>query len=221
MLVKLGGLLAEARGSTGGTTFARNRYGAYTRNRTKPVDPGSAAQVLQRGRMAASVTNWRALTPAQRDTWNAKALNTLFTNRIGEPFHPTGANLFSRSDNLLALAGLAGVTDPPSSPIIEDYNSFTTYDAVNGVGHNSTTADWPVAAVMLVGFQNLLTNSTYYYKGPYAGFITHVAGDYAGDIVTIIGAGDCVADTAQACWWRLVSTAGAASRIGRMRTFMP
>jgi hypothetical protein len=221
MLVKLGGLLAEARGSVGGSTFARNRYGAYVRNRTKPVDPGSAAQVLQRGRMSASVTNWRALTAAQRDTWNAKALDTHLVNRLGEPFHPTGMNLFTRSDNLLALAGLTGVTDPPSSPIIEDFGSFASYTGASGLEHNSTTASWPTAAVMLLWFQLDLTNSTYYYKGPYANFQTAVLADYTADVIILEADATVATDTAQGVSWRLVSTTGAASAIGRMRTFKP
>lgn len=220
-LILLGGNLADIRGSVGGVTYARNRYGLFQRNRTKPVDPASASQEAFRTRFAAAIPNWHALTAAQRDLWNAKALNTDFVNALGQSFHPSGFNLFARADLLLDMAGLSGVTSPPLTPTIDDAGSSLTYTADPGLEHNSTTANWPAAAVMLLWHQRSLSSGIYFYKGPYTRFSHKVAGDYTADKFLLTAAANLDADSAQFAAWRLVGTDGAASAMRRGRAFKP
>lgn len=223
MLVKLGALIAEARGSTGGVTFARNRYGAYTRNRTKPVDPGTNKQTEFRTRVSAAVVAWRALTAAQRQAFNAKALTTDFVNRIGESFHPSGMNLFVRGYNLLDMAGLAQVTSPPVSPIIADGAAYIRFEVGAGKGliHHSTVSEWPSGATMLCWYVWNRTNSTFFYKGPYSHFSKVLGAEYTDNEVTLRLYGYIDEDSSMFAMWRLVGTDGAASHARRMRTFRP
>ena len=51
-LIKTGPAVAVISGSVGGTVFSRNKGGAYMRNRSIPVNPQSAAQVVVRAAMA-------------------------------------------------------------------------------------------------------------------------------------------------------------------------
>lgn len=221
MLLKLGSIVAMASGSVGGTVFSRNRSGAYTRNRTMPVDPGTNSQNLQRGRFSCAVLAWRALTEAQRQAFNAKALVTDFTNRIGESIHPSGMNLFMRSAVLLSQAGLAGITVPAVDPILGDFCTFTSFDPVNGLEMNSNATEWPAAAVLLVQYAIDLSNSTNYYKGPYPLSTTMVVADFTLDVAEIVPLLGLQVDSVQACSWRLVGTDGAASAVRRFRTVYP
>lgn len=221
MLVKLAAIVAEARGSVGGVTFARNRYGAYARNRTKPVDPASSTQQEYRARMSAAVVAWRNLTATQRDAFNAKALVTDFVNGLGEAIHPTGMALFIRGFNLLDIAGLAQVTTPPVTPIIDEAQSTLTYTADPGLQHNTTVADWPTGATMLLWHTRNLSNSTYYYKGPYIFQISLLAAGYTADVKLLAEDASLDADSSQFAMWRLVGTDGAASALRRGRAFKP
>lgn len=221
MLVKLGGTIAEARGSMGGATFARNRYGAYVRNRTKPVDPASAKQNTKRTQMAACITAWRALTAAQRDLWNAKALVTDFVNRIGESFHPSGMNLFVRGHALLLASGRAGVTVPPVLAVIDDKGTDVSYTVDPGFEMNTIIADWPADTTMLVFEQDNLSNSTFFHKGPYAIQRVLGNGNFPAGSFTLQANADLDADSSMFACWRLVLNTGAASSMRYGRAFKP
>lgn len=218
MLVKLGALVAVASGAMGGIVAARNRSGAYLRNRTIPVDPSSTAQNIQRSRMAAGASLWRALTEAQRQAWNAKAATTAFVNRVGETIHLTGMNLFVRSSNLLQSAGLGAITDPPVNPIIQDHGSSTAYSGATGLDMLSDADNWPVNAVLLVSYAIDLPNSKNYYKGPYPLSTTLALADFTAGVALLVAFGDLQDDSVQACSFRLVAEDGSASSVRYSRT---
>ena len=112
-----GPAVAEIRGSAGGTTFSRNRFGAYTRQRTTPVNPNSPAQVLARGRLSTLTVYWRdTLTQAQRDAWDAYADATTWKNALGQDIKLTGLNHFLRAGQLRLQAGEAIVATAPATP---------------------------------------------------------------------------------------------------------
>jgi hypothetical protein len=123
-LIKLGQMASDIRGSVGGTTFARNRHGAYARNRTKPVNVINDLTTSSRARFGSQAFGWTALTQAQRDVWNADAGSVTLLNRLGEAYTPTGRQLFLTANNNLAQAGLTLLTDSPGY--------FTIPDPANG-----------------------------------------------------------------------------------------
>lgn len=84
-------------GSIGKTTYSRNRYGAYTRRRTKPVNPDSTLQQLSRSAFAAAVNYWTdVLTPLERAAWQTYAADVTWLNAAGETVHLTGQAMFIR-----------------------------------------------------------------------------------------------------------------------------
>lgn len=114
-LLKLGPLVADIRGSIGGTVFARNRGGAYARNRTTPLNPQSAAQVAVRAALGVLSNNWTTvLTQAQRDAWDAWAGQVPVPNAFGEDRFLSGINAYVAGNSLLSQAGAALVTDAPT-----------------------------------------------------------------------------------------------------------
>lgn len=113
--------ISEIRGSAGGTTYSRNRFGQYTRQRSVPVNPNSPAQVAQRGRLSTATTYWRdTLTQAQRDAWDAYATNTAWTNALGLEITLTGLNHFLRTNQAALTVGASVITAAPATTGIPD-----------------------------------------------------------------------------------------------------
>lgn len=98
-LIKFGGGITEMRGSIAGNTFSRNRYGAYARARTKPVNPNTAGQQTVRASMAFLTDRWaNTLTALQRTAWNLYGSNVVMTNKLGESINLSGFNHYIRSN---------------------------------------------------------------------------------------------------------------------------
>lgn len=155
-LVKFGGGVAAMSGKQAGNVYARNRAGAYNRQWTKPVNPSTIPQNDQRSAFANAVAAWMGLTAAQVDAWNALAASSSRTNRLGEPYTPTGRQLFIESSSNRALIGLIPLTvAPPTSlvPSVKDVaitaaaataNLFTALTVAwnfTGVGPNPSAPD--------------------------------------------------------------------------------
>jgi hypothetical protein len=86
-------------GSAGGSTWSRNRFGAYVRSRSMPVNPNTDLQVAARNRVRALTIAWQnTLTPAQRDGWNLYAANVPWKNHLGQDSFLTGLNHYVRSN---------------------------------------------------------------------------------------------------------------------------
>lgn len=115
-LVRLGAMVADVRGSIGGTVFSRNRGGAYVRNRTTPLNPQSVRQVEVRSTLADLAQRWATqLTQAQRDAWDLYAENVLLPNSLGDPRKVSGLNMYVRSNSLLADTESTMVDDGPTT----------------------------------------------------------------------------------------------------------
>lgn len=104
-LIKFGGGVAAISGKVGGTVFARNKAGAYSRNWAKPTSTPTPKQTANRARFGNQSAGWGALSSAERDAWNAAAPGTQLLNRLGDPYVPTGRQLFLGSNNQLAASG--------------------------------------------------------------------------------------------------------------------
>lgn len=94
MKVSFGGGVADGRGSIGGVTFSRNRYGSYARKRVVPVNPNTSEQVRARSTFQAAVTAWRQLTDAQRAAWANYAAQTPVQDKLGATIYLTGLQAF-------------------------------------------------------------------------------------------------------------------------------
>ena len=98
-LLKFGGGITEMRGSIAGNVYSRNRYGAYARARTKPINPNTERQQLVRSAISAMTTRWsQTLTPAQRTAWNLYGASVVMTNKLGESINLSGFNHYIRSN---------------------------------------------------------------------------------------------------------------------------
>lgn len=85
-------------GSVGANTQSRNRYGAYRRRRTKPVNPNSVLQQYRRQAFRAAIDAWtNDMTAIERQSWETYAAGVPWLNKVGETTHLTGQAMFLRT----------------------------------------------------------------------------------------------------------------------------
>jgi len=107
-------LLTGMSGSLGGLTFSHNRGGAYVRDRAIPTQPNTIQQSIVKAIFGGLSGLWSSLlTPAQRSAWDAYADGTPLTDKLGQPFTPTGLNMYIRGNTPLIQSGESRVDDGP------------------------------------------------------------------------------------------------------------
>jgi hypothetical protein len=104
---------SAASGSMGGTTYARNRFGAYTRKRSVPVQPNSTKQVQAREAFRDSVVSWASLTAAQREAWKNYADQVAVKDALGQTIYLTAQNWF------IATQALRNRHTPTATPKLD------------------------------------------------------------------------------------------------------
>lgn len=99
-------------GSSGGTVFSRNRFGAYIRARSVPVNPNTERQVAARNLTRNLAIAWQTeLTQLQRDLWDVVADLIDWQNALGESVSLTGINWYIRTNAARMQGGLPRVDD--------------------------------------------------------------------------------------------------------------
>ena len=122
--VMFGGGVAQIRGSDAGTTYSRNRGGAYTRNRVAPIQPSTVYQQAVRARLTLFSKQWSSLlTQAQRDGWISFASSHPVTDVFGASIVLTGSQMYGRLNQQLGAAGLTEISD---APLTSDVESLAT-----------------------------------------------------------------------------------------------
>ncbi len=116
-LVKFGAGVVQMSGSIAGTVFSRNRFGNYTRPRTKPVNPRSQRQMAIRTIMMYLAEQWREspMTDVIREAWQTYADSINWVNRLGEQVTLTGANCFTQCNANRLTAGHTIITAAPAA----------------------------------------------------------------------------------------------------------
>lgn len=110
-LIQLGPMVAGIKGSIGGTTFSKTRYGFIAKSKSQPVNPSSPGQVEQRGWMTEAVASWKAtLSAAEIATWiHGAQLHK--RSHIGVGFELSGINLYVAYYCLMKKIGSAPATE--------------------------------------------------------------------------------------------------------------
>lgn len=102
-------------GSTGGAVFSHNRFGAYIRARSVPVNPATDRQTAVRTALRNLAIYWHTvLTQAQRDAWDLYASNVAWLNAFGDECRLLGINHYIRSNSAIAQGGGDRVDDAPT-----------------------------------------------------------------------------------------------------------
>ncbi len=127
MQVSYGGGILDARGSIGGNTASRNRFGPYFRARVVPVNPNSVRQQAVRSAMIALTGRWSStLTAQERAQWDAYAEAIAWKNKLGATVKLTGFNMYVRSN--MAIDAASGVTVDAGPAILSLPDGDNTFD---------------------------------------------------------------------------------------------
>jgi hypothetical protein len=186
MLIKLGDIVGTASGSLRSNTYSRNRFGAYIRNRTIPVNPNTARQSTVRTFMQVLTSLWLStLTPAQRAQWSAYGENVPLLNRLGDAINLTGLNHYVRSNIPRLLAGLTRVDDGPviftlPGPVTDADCAYAADTQLVSVSFDDTLDMFDVDDSALLVYTGLPVNpSVNYFNSPF-----RFAGSIDGSVAT-------------------------------------
>ena len=181
---------SAASGSMSDITWSHNRFGAYARSRTKPVNPSSARQQTIRGLLSTLTARWaQTLTTAQRTAWNLYASSVKMKNRIGQDVYLTGFNHYLRSNVVIGDIGGTYVDAGPTIfelPEKDATMAITVSEATQiAIATFDDAADWcgedDAYLYFLQGTpQNPQRN---FFNGPWRGSV-NVAGDTATPITS-------------------------------------
>lgn len=168
-LLILGPMVAEARGSIGGTVFSRNRAGHIARQRVKPVNPASERQETIRASIQNLQNAWRSVvTAAQRLAWEHYADGTPLQNRLGGTNRLTGLNMFMRVNVIRLNIGTTYLTDAPTTPGSAGFPLIVT-DGIAATGFRIASVTPVIAAgdylqILASGSRPQTRN---FFNGPY------------------------------------------------------
>ena len=113
MKTQFGSIIVAGSGKIGGHVASRNRSGSYLRTKVTPVNPQSPAQTSIRNRLTSISQAWKALTDAQRASWNSAVSDYAKTDIFGSLKNPSGFNLYQMLNNNLLNIGSAMISVPP------------------------------------------------------------------------------------------------------------
>lgn len=211
--IRYGPIVADARGSTGGTTFSRGPFGAYTKARVAPTNPNTDKQAAARALLSTIVDRWMTvLTVAQRDAWNAAVQAFTVPNRIGDAIHLTGMQWYIRCNILLDLTGQALVAVPPIVPIVPAPTFKLNHVAASGV-QVVAIGNWDETAhdqLSILTSPNL-SQTKNFYKGPWDVNWTLPCSDFSALPVIVRASVNLVIDSRMFFSFRTVNADGANS----------
>jgi hypothetical protein len=183
MLIKLGEIVSQASGTLRGTTYSHNRYGAYVRNGTIPVNPQSDRQTTVRSFFQDLTQHWsQTLTQAQRDQWTTYGENVPILNRLGDQVLLTGLGHYIRSNVPRLLAGLTRVDAGPVIFTLPEVDSaadcgYTADDQKCAVAFTDTLDVYDEDdAALLVYVGNPVNPTIDFFNGPFR-FADSIDGD--------------------------------------------
>jgi len=127
-IIKVGAPLAGIRGTLGGITYSENGSGTYAKQWSRPSNPRTPHQTVERGFLARMPSLWGALSDAQRADWRTFAADPAQekTNPLGEAYYASGYNWFCQCSVSLLRVGRATLKPAPTQaqpapPTIDDF----------------------------------------------------------------------------------------------------
>lgn len=128
-----GTLAGAVSGSVGSETYSRNRYGAYVRNRAKPIIPVTEYSLNAKARFGGQSARWADVNADSRAAWTTWAQTNPVMDRLGQSQVLTGHAAFVGLNSRLNLAGAAEIDVPPLGAAPAALTTLTgTFDAGAG-----------------------------------------------------------------------------------------
>ena len=144
--IKTGGLAGQISGSIGSTTYSRNRYGAYIRNRSIPVKSFTLYAMAAKSRLTECSQAWGSLTAAQRLAWSNWAQANPVTDSLGEKQVLDGHAAYVQINTRMLVAALAKLTAPPLVAAPAPLSTLTATWDIGAGDYALTFATTPLGA---------------------------------------------------------------------------
>jgi len=116
--IQLGPLVTSIRGKFGGGIFQGGRTGFQLRILKTPPKNKSTLQSGARQRYSTLCFTWRTLAQVDRDAWNTAASITTWYNADGDPYNPSGFNLYMATNLSLTATGSTALTTPQAPALL-------------------------------------------------------------------------------------------------------
>lgn len=129
-------LSTAARGSLFGLTASFTRGGAVVKKKAVPSTKYEPGQSRARSVLGWLSRQWGELTTAQRDSWDAWAIDHPGTDKFGDPFIMSGFNAFVMLNHpAIRLVNAANMRElPPEDPPASAVNVLTAVTGVTNPG---------------------------------------------------------------------------------------
>lgn len=115
--VTYGSIVTELKGSLGGTTFQKNKFGHTAKNKGIPKKQASAIQYVRRNAMLYIVQSWNNLTDNQRNLWNTYAITYPQPINSNVTVMLSGYALFIKYNAILLSVSIPLCTTPEIVPV--------------------------------------------------------------------------------------------------------
>lgn len=122
---RFGAVITDARGSSDGVTYSRNRFGSYIRNRVAPVQPRTPFQLAVRATFTALSTAWRSLTDAERLDWSDLGSQIVRSDSLGNSYNLTGNQAYQSVNLNRSTLGQAPTSAAPALDTIPEILTAT------------------------------------------------------------------------------------------------
>jgi|TARA_R100000049_G_C1931170_1_gene75120 hypothetical protein len=119
--VQFGGGVSNIQGSIAGNTFTRSKAGPAVRNKVKPNNPATPAQMAQRELITRLSKSWQSIAEDDRKAWDAAASETKTKGVCGNNIEMTGHQYFVRVNSLREANGDA--TDANIIPAAAEFTA--------------------------------------------------------------------------------------------------
>lgn len=163
------GLIDSIRGSIGGTTFQKNKYGYTVKNKPNMTKPWTASQVLNQLYFIKAVRAWREATSATRSNWETWAQTYPQYAKHNASAQLSGFSCFVKWHAYAFLCGKSVDTSPvgPIPAVINPTFKIILTGGVLTLAHTwvGGAEDWNVAFFMSRPFgtaQNFIGTRTRY-----------------------------------------------------------
>jgi hypothetical protein len=150
--IQFGGGVSGIQGSIAGNTFSRTKAGPAARNRVKPNNPATPAQMLRRNALSRISKRWQTLTADQRRAWDALAQLSQEKGVCGNLIAMTGHQAYVKLNmqrNLMVQAVTDDVPDVQNANFKWDFwgtnaacsVSISGASAIIGLGSGAAEGD--------------------------------------------------------------------------------
>lgn len=120
-----GPLVTSINGKVGDVVFYRGRWGQVAREWVYPTNTITPERTAVRNNFSTILSIYNSLTPDLQNDWNIYASTLVKRNRSGQPYVPTGLQIFmERSINISMVGGIINIAPSPNTPFGDLQNFY-------------------------------------------------------------------------------------------------